>query len=67
MTDVEKTLEMLSQLAEVEKNKRQIQLRQSSVLIKELYDSYIEAGFGVNEALELTKTMLATAVIKGLS
>lgn len=66
MTDVEKTLEMLNQLAEVEKHKRHIQLSQSSMMMKEMYDSYVDAGFSAQEALELTKTMLATAVIKGL-
>ena len=34
--------------------------------MKEMYDSYVDAGFSAQEALELTKTMLATAVIKGL-
>lgn len=64
MTDVEKTLEMLNGMAEVAKADRLNQLRESAVMQKELYDSYVDAGFGSSEALELTKAFVVGTLMR---
>ena len=64
MTDVEKTLEMLNSMAEMAKADRLNQLREGAVVQKELYDSYVDAGFSVSEALELTKAFVVCALMK---
>ena len=64
MTDVEKTLEMLNGMAEIAKADRLNQLRESAVIQKDLYDSYIDAGFSVSEALELTKAFVVGTLMR---
>lgn len=64
MTDVEKTLEMLNSMAEVAKADRLNQLRESAVMQKELYDSYVDAGFSISEALELTKAFVVATLLR---
>lgn len=64
MTDVEKTLEMLNSMAEVAKADRLNQLRESAVMQKELYDSYVNAGFSISEALELTKAFVVATLLR---
>jgi len=64
MTDVEKTLEILNGMAEMAKADRLNQLKMGAVMQKELYDSYIGAGFSSSEALELTKAFVVTALMK---
>lgn len=64
MTDVEKTLEMLHGMAEVAKADRLNQLRESAVIQKDLYDSYVDVGFSVSEALELTKAFVVATLMK---
>lgn len=64
MTDVEKTLEMLNGMAEKAKADRLNQLRESAVMQKEVYDSYVNAGFSVSEALELTKAFVMGTLMR---
>lgn len=64
MTDVEKTLEMLNGMAEMAKADRLNQLKMGAMMQKEMYDSYVNAGFSSKEALELTKAFMVTALMK---
>ena len=62
MTEQEKMLEMLRQMAREARETRMNQLTEASTFIKEMFDSYVSVGFTRAEALELTKSMVIASI-----
>ena len=58
MTEQEKLLEFLQDMANEAKGERKTQFKQLADMTKDFYDSFIESGFSDSQAFELTKMFL---------
>lgn len=63
-TDVQKTLDILSGMAEKAKENRLNSFKQHGELMFDCYTAYRKAGFKTRQAFELTKVLLAVTLGK---
>ena len=59
MTDAEKMLQLMAEMGRETKIQMKKQANDAATALRMLYESYIDAGFSEEQALELIKTIVA--------
>lgn len=62
MTDAEKFLTLMNALANENREKQKKEMDNMAMMTKDMYDSYLNAGFPPKQAMELTKYIIAAAL-----
>lgn len=65
MTEAEKMMETLRFLSKNEELKREQDFNNMAGMTRQIYCSYVKAGFTQKQAMELTKEMVNTAILAG--